>query len=29
MRLRGHSGYSREKREGVKRVDFLMGNTIF
>ncbi|KAF7335547.1 hypothetical protein MVEN_02208600 [Mycena venus] len=28
-RLRGHSGYSQEKREGVKRVDFLMGYTTF
>ncbi|KAJ6507023.1 hypothetical protein C8R45DRAFT_971333 [Mycena sanguinolenta] len=28
-RLRGHSGYSHEKREGVKRVDFLMGYTTF
>ncbi|KAJ6455486.1 hypothetical protein C8R45DRAFT_914936 [Mycena sanguinolenta] len=27
--LRGHSGYSEEKRKGVKRVDFLMGYTTF
>ncbi|KAJ7744738.1 hypothetical protein DFH07DRAFT_834235 [Mycena maculata] len=28
-RLQGHSGYREEKRQGVKRVDFLMGCTKF
>ncbi|KAJ7629250.1 hypothetical protein DFH06DRAFT_722818 [Mycena polygramma] len=29
MRLRGHRGYDEEKKQGVKRVDFLMGCTKF
>ncbi|KAJ6453240.1 hypothetical protein C8R47DRAFT_1168377 [Mycena vitilis] len=29
MRLRGHRGYEEEKKQGVKRVDFLMGCTKF
>ncbi|KAJ6485386.1 hypothetical protein C8R47DRAFT_1177743 [Mycena vitilis] len=28
-RLRGHRGYKEEKRQGLKRVDFLMGYTRF
>ncbi|KAJ7495569.1 hypothetical protein FB451DRAFT_367403 [Mycena latifolia] len=28
-RLRGHRGYTEEKSQGVKRVDFLMGHTKF
>ncbi|KAJ7148362.1 hypothetical protein C8R46DRAFT_917064 [Mycena filopes] len=29
MRVQGHRGYGEEKRQGVKRVDFLMGRTEF
>ncbi|KAF8192250.1 hypothetical protein K438DRAFT_1675147 [Mycena galopus ATCC 62051] len=29
MRLQGHRGYAEEKKQGVKRVDFLMGCTKF
>ncbi|KAJ7467643.1 hypothetical protein FB451DRAFT_1483044 [Mycena latifolia] len=28
-RLRGHRGFSKEKMQGVKRIDFLMGHTKF
>ncbi|KAJ6566745.1 hypothetical protein B0H19DRAFT_1138511 [Mycena capillaripes] len=29
MHLRGHRGYAEEKKQGIKRVDFLMGCTKF